>query len=55
MTIVEKGTPPKDEEVSDTYESQIGESYPGKHDFLTVKYSSSLSCLNSKMVSFDFL
>ncbi|KAJ5914359.1 hypothetical protein N7504_003242 [Penicillium tannophilum] len=28
MTIVEKGTPPKDEEVSDTYESQIGESYP---------------------------
>ncbi|KAJ5547972.1 hypothetical protein N7513_005206 [Penicillium frequentans] len=30
MTIVEKGTPPKDEEVSDTYESQIGESYPVK-------------------------
>ncbi|KAJ5525784.1 hypothetical protein N7494_012434 [Penicillium frequentans] len=30
MTIVEKGTPPKDEEVSDTYESQLGESYPVK-------------------------
>lgn len=36
MTIVEKSTPPKDEEVSDTYESQVGESYPGKQSFLVM-------------------
>ncbi|KAJ5924028.1 hypothetical protein N7466_008215 [Penicillium verhagenii] len=30
MTSVDKGAPPKDEEVSDTYESQSGESHPVK-------------------------
>lgn len=55
MSIVEKGTPPKDEEVSDTYESQVGETYPGNFSFLVMKHLSSFGRWTSKMASLDIL
>lgn len=50
MASVEKTAPPKDEEVSDSYESQTGESHPGKTTFFDIQFLTKGNCTEQFIV-----